>query len=125
MLKSVFLISGAFLTAIWGIAHLVATNGVIKNFGEISDDNRNILRMEWMTEGFSLIFTGLIVFSVTLAGEYGNLISGLVFTISSGFLIAMALLSYFTGFRVNFLPYKLCPFIFLLSAGLILAGAIL
>lgn len=123
MLNMIMLITGALLTAIWGIAHLFATNGVVKNFGELSADNRNILRMEWITEGFSLIFTGLLVLLVTLAGDYGNWISDIVYLISSGFLIAMAVLSYFTGFRVNFIIYKLCPFIFLFSAGLILAGA--
>ena len=38
-------------------------------------------------------------------------------------LIVLALVSLFTGFRVRFFPFKLCPFIFTLSAALIGWGA--
>jgi hypothetical protein len=37
----------------------------------------------------------------------------------------MALISFFTGFRVKFLPFRLCPFIFISSALLILIGLLL
>ena len=58
---------GAALTALWGISHLFATRGVVAGFGEISDDNRHIITMEWIVEGVSLIFVGLLVAVVTLA----------------------------------------------------------
>jgi hypothetical protein len=38
-------------------------------------------------------------------------------------LLALALVSLFTGFRVAFLPFRLCPFVFTLSAVLIGVGA--
>jgi hypothetical protein len=37
--------------------------------------------------------------------------------------VALALVSLFTGFKVHFLPFKLCPVIFTVSAALILLGA--
>jgi hypothetical protein len=37
-------------------------------------------------------------------------------------LIAMAIVSLLTGFKVKFLPFRPCPAIFTISAGLILAG---
>ena len=35
-------------------------------------------------------------------------------------LVTLSIVSFFTGFRVKFLPYKICPVIFLTSAILIL-----
>ena len=37
-------------------------------------------------------------------------------------LIVLAVVSIFTGFKVKFLPFRLCPFIFTISAVLILVG---
>ena len=125
MKNSVLLFIGSLTVIIWGIAHLFPTKSVVKGFGDISDDNKNILRMEWITEGFSLIFTGVLLFSVTLTGDRENIISGIVYIASSIFLFSMAALSLFTGFKVNFLPYKLCPVIFSISGILILIGAFL
>ncbi len=58
MINIVLLCIGAGLTAIWGIAHLFPTSSVVKGFGEISADNKNIITMEWIVEGVSLIFIG-------------------------------------------------------------------
>ena len=44
---------------------------------------------------------------------------------SAAALVVMALVSLFTGFKVNFLPFKLCPAIFGLSAVLFILGAAL
>ena len=110
---------------IWGIAHLFPTKSVVKGFGDISIDNKNILKMEWVTEGFSLIFTGVLLLSVTIIGDNENIISRIVYITSSVFLFSMAILSFLTGYKVNFLPYKLCPIIFLISGILILIGSLL
>jgi hypothetical protein len=40
-------------------------------------------------------------------------------------LVALAIVSVFTGFKVNFIPFKLCPFIFTGSAALIFVGGLL
>jgi hypothetical protein len=37
-------------------------------------------------------------------------------------LVVMAIISLFTGFKINFLPYRLCPIIFTGSAILIFLG---
>jgi hypothetical protein len=52
-------------------------------------------------------------------------VSQAVFLLSAIGLIVLAVVSLFTGFKVNFLPFKLCPFIFTASALLILAGGFL
>jgi hypothetical protein len=125
MLNLILLYIGSISVTIWGIAHLFPTKSVVKGFGDISDDNKNILRMEWITEGFSLIFTGTLLLSVTIIGGHENITSRIVYIISSVFLFSMAILSFFTGYKVNFLPYKLCPLIFSISGILILIGTLL
>jgi hypothetical protein len=125
MINSVLLFTGSITVIIWGIAHLFPTKSVVKGFGDISDDNKNILRMEWVTEGFSLIFTGTLLLTVTITGDNENITSGIVYIISSVFLFSMAVLSFLTGYKVNFLPYKLCPLIFSISGILILIGSLL
>jgi len=125
MINSILLFTGSITVIIWGIAHLFPTKSVVKGFGDISIDNKNILKMEWVTEGFSLIFTGVLLLSVTIIGDNENIISRIVYITSSVFLFSMAILSFLTGYKVNFLPYKLCPIIFLISGILILIGSLL
>ena len=125
MINSILLFTGSITVIIWGIAHLFPTKSVVKGFGDISIDNKNILKMEWVTEGFSLIFTGTLLLSVTIIGDNENITSRIVYITSSVFLFSMAILSFLTGYKVNFLPYKLCPIIFSISGILILIGSLL
>jgi hypothetical protein len=125
MLNQILLLIGSLSVIIWGIAHLFPTKSVVKGFGDISADNKNILKMEWITEGFSLIFTGTLLLLVTFMGDNENITSKMVFIASSVFLFSMAILSFLTGYKVNFLPYKLCPIIFSVSGILILIGSFL
>ena len=124
MMDLVMLYLGAALTALWGIAHLFPTRSVVKGFGTISVDNQRIITMEWIIEGVSLIFIGALVASVTFIDPIST-VSKAVFLLSATGLVVLASVSLFTGFKVNFLPYKLCPFIFTASALLILVGGLL
>ncbi len=124
MLKPILLYAGAALTAIWGIAHLFPTKSVVKGFGKLSADNRNILTMEWIVEGIFLIFIGVLVAAVTFLDSV-SFVSLIVYLLSVIALMVMAMVSLFTGFRVNFIMFKLCPFIFTLSALLIFIGRLL
>ena len=50
----------------------------------------------------------------------------LVIYLSSVFvLIVLAFVSFLTGFKISFLPFKLCPVIFITSAVLIILGGLL
>lgn len=121
----VLIIIGAILTMFWGISHLIPTKNVVKDFGEISQDNKHIVTMEWIVEGMSLIFIGLLVMLITLVGGIDNVVIVLVNVLSSIMLFALAVLSLLTGFKVNFIPFKLCPIIFTVSGILILLGSFL
>lgn len=123
MNNQVLLYSGAVLTAIWGVLHLFPTSSVVKGFGEISTDNKRIITMEWITEGVSLIVIGVLVATVT-AIDSASVVSRAVYVVSGIGLLIFAAVSLFTGFRVAFLPFKLCPFIFSVSSILILLGGL-
>jgi len=124
MINLILLYLGAALTALWGIAHLFPTGSVVKGFGAISTDNQRIITMEWIVEGVSLIFIGALIATVTFIDPLTS-VSKAVFMLSVIGLFVLATVSLFTGFKVNFLPFKLCPFIFTASALLILIGGVL
>lgn len=115
---------GSALPLFWGVSHLFPTKSVVQGFGGISADNKNIITMEWITEGVALIFIGITVATVTII-EPRNVISIAVYIISALCLIVLSVVSLFTGFRISFLPFKLCPIFFSSSAILITAGWIL
>jgi hypothetical protein len=125
MTNIIVILIGAILTILWGISHLFPIKNVVKDFGEISQDNKYIITMEWIIEGMTLIFIGLLVLLIILLDGSGNVLSIYVNIISSTMLFSLAILSIFTGFKVNFIPFKLCPFIFTVSGILILIGSFL
>ena len=121
MASYVLLYVGSIFLLGWGIAHLFPTKNVVEGFGNISDDNKHIITMEWIIEGMALIFMGVVVASVTYL-DRTSVISKTVYRISFLMLIALAWVSLRTGFKVNFPPFKLCPLIFTVSAVLIILG---
>ncbi len=123
MLNQVLLYSGSAFISFWGVAHLFPTRSVVSGFGEISADNKRIITMEWIVEGIALIFIGSINAIVT-AIDHSSPISLVVYLSSVVVLIVLALVSFLTGFKISFLPFKLCPVIFLTSAMLILIGGL-
>ena len=121
MKAEIFILIGAALPFLWGLAHLFPTKSIIQGFGDISPDNRNIIAMEWIIEGIALIFIGSLTALVTLLDPY-NAISTSVYLTSSVCLIVLAVVSLFTGFKIAFLPFRLCPVIFTSAAVLITLG---
>jgi hypothetical protein len=124
MNNSVILFMSAGIMAMWGIAHLFATGGVVRGFGELSPDNRRIITMEWIVEGVALIATAAFVATAT-AIDPNSMVSAGVYVVAIATLIVLAIVSLFTGFRVAFLAFKLCPVIFGGSAALIAAGLLI
>jgi len=124
MADQILLYIGSALTVFWGIAHLFPTKSVVQGFGDISLDNKRIITMEWIIEGIALIFIGVLVGAVTVV-DATNMVSTVVYSISICGLLILALVSLFTGFRIRFLPFRLCPFIFTASAVLISIGALI
>ena len=120
-MNQVLLYLGAALPLVWGCAHLFPTRSVVREFGEISQDNQRIITMEWILEGVALIFIGVVISTVTYIDHHSP-IAVAVYWIAVVALITFAVVSLFTGYRVDFLPFKLCPAIFTGAAILILVG---
>src|SRR5664279_3825170 len=93
---------GGFLAIIWGTAHLFPTNNVVKGFGNISADNVNIIRMEWINEGLTLIFLGLLTIIVSMIKNSDSKVVKTVYILTFVMLSAMSILSLFTGLRLTF-----------------------
>jgi hypothetical protein len=124
MLNQVLLYSGSAFISFWGVAHLFPTRSVVSGFGDISVDNKRIITMEWIIEGIALIFIGLTTAIVT-AIDHTSSISLVNYLSSVVVLIVLAFVSFLTGFKISFFPFKLCPVIFIASAVLIILGAFL
>ena len=120
-MKKILIYISGILTLLWGVAHLFPTAGVVRDFGDISSDNKLIITMEWIVEGLSLIFLGVLSIVITKTDNESKLAKN-VYILIVCMLFSLAVLSLFTGFRVDFLPFKLCPIIFSVSAILIIIG---
>ncbi|MBN2305497.1 MAG: hypothetical protein JXQ72_13515 [Anaerolineae bacterium] len=123
-MNEILLAIGGLIAALWGAGHLFPTRNVVTGFGPLSDDNRYIIMMEWIAEGMTLIFLGVLVLAVTLTGDSGESLATLVYIAVVLMLGALAVLSAFTGARTSILPMRLCPYIKSTAAVLILVGAV-
>ncbi|MFC2072145.1 hypothetical protein ACFLUU_05475 [Chloroflexota bacterium] len=121
----VLLYIGSAVILVWGIAHIVPTEAVVKGFGGISEDNARILAMEWVAEGVTLCFIGLLTLLVTIFGGSQNQVSAIVYRASAGMLVVMAIWTLLTGARTSILPIKVCPIVKTIVAILLIIGSIL
>jgi hypothetical protein len=116
---------GSMVITLWGIAHLVPTKSVVSGFGTISGDNRKIITMEWIAEGLTLCFIGLLVLLVTLYAGPQNLVSVLLYKVTAWMLVAMAGLTFVTGAKTSITTIKVCPLVKSIVAILFFLGSAL
>ena len=116
-------LASAFLL-FWGVAHLFPTKSVVKGFGGISLDNKRIITMEWIIEGVFLIFIAIIISLVTYVDDSSS-IAKMIYWLCFIVLNVLSGISLLTGFKIKFLPFKLCPVIFTTASILILLGSFL
>jgi hypothetical protein len=116
---------GSVVIAAWGIAHIAPTRSVVAGFGQLSDDNRRIITMEWIAEGLALIFIGVLCFLVTLLVGPGDAVARLVYRVSAAMLLVMAVWTLVTGARTSVVFFKICPTVKAAVAALLIAGSVL
>ena len=121
----ILLYIGSAIIIVWGIAHIIPTRSVVKGFGEISEDNTKIITMEWAAEGITLCFIGVLVLLVTTIGGSQGAVSALVYRISAGMLVVMAVWTSLTGARTSVIWIKICPFVKTAVAILFVLGSLL
>ena len=89
------------IAVIWGIAHLIPTHNVIVGFGDLSKDNRLVITQEWIAEGVTLIFLGILVGVVTVIGWVSSPVVAIVYTLAAAILLIMTMLTALTGARAQ------------------------
>ena len=117
-------VSSVIITG-WGIAHLVPTRKVINGFGQLSIDNKRIITMEWIAEGLTLCFIGLLALSIAVFGQYQNQVAVIVYWALSAMLLIMATLTSLTGARTSVVFFKICPVVKGFCALLLILGTLL
>ncbi len=125
MINDILLYAGSIIITLWGIAHIAPIKSVVNGFGKISEDNKRIIAMEWIAEGLTLCFIGLLALFITIWGDPQNPISIMVYRASAAMLIAMAILTSLTGARTAIVPIKICPIVKTVVAVLFILGSIL
>jgi hypothetical protein len=125
MLNDILLYIGSLIIFIWGAAHIYPTRAIVAGFGDISLDNRRIITMEWIAEGLTLCFIGILVFLTTLLGWSREPSAQIVYLVSTIMLVVLAVLSQMTGARTSVLPMRLCPYVKTLVAILFFLGSVL
>ncbi len=123
MTSFILYILGAAIIILWGIAHIIPTAKVAAGFGEISDDNRRIITMEWLAEGLILIFFGLLVLILTVFGYTSDQAGIITIRCAAGMLLVMAVLTALTGAKTKVIPIRICPAVKTIGAALWLIGS--
>lgn len=116
---------GSGVIILWGIGHLIPTKSIVSGFGKISEDNKKIITMEWVAEGLTLCFIGVLVLLVTLLAGYEAEAANIVYLASAVMLLVMALLTLLTGARTSIVPIKICPVIKTIVAVLFILATVL
>jgi hypothetical protein len=111
MIANLLLYTGSIIVIGWGIAHIIPARAVIRGFGPISEDNKKIILMEWVAEGLTLCFIGLLVLLTNYLGGTTNDVSRIVFRLSAGMLIIMAIWTALTWARTSVIPIRICPIV--------------
>jgi hypothetical protein len=83
----------------------------------MSEDDRRIIAMKWIVEAVTLIFVCALV-ALTAIVQPGSILASGVQISSAVALLALTTVSAFTGFKVNFIPSRICPVLFTPSAQL-------
>jgi len=125
MIDCILLYIGSSVILLWGISHVAPTRSVVAGFGTIAEDNKWIITMEWVAEGLTLCFIGLLVLLVTALEGPDNSVSALVYRISGSMLVVMAIWTLLTGARTSVVPIKVCPIVKTGVAVLFLVASVL
>ncbi|HSR15271.1 MAG TPA: hypothetical protein VLL51_05935 [Gemmatimonadales bacterium] len=118
----------AGIVFLWGLSHIVPTKQVVAGFGDISQDNRYVITMEWVAEGLSFMFVAALVVAVTWSSKTPEAAEDLVYRVGTGFLLAIGAWTAVTGARTTgggAIWFKMCPVVMTVASGLLIAASYL
>ena len=111
------------MCALWGVAHLFATRGAVTGFGALTVDDRLIITTGWSVEGVAFIATAALAAVATAVPPEATVTSAICAVVVAS-LVALAMVSPLTGFRIAPVPSGLCPRLLGTAAALTAAGAL-
>jgi hypothetical protein len=114
----------AGLVALWGVAHAIPTREVVRGFEPITRDNRRVLIQEWLAEALALWGVAATIIGISAIGPEGSGAIDWVYRASAGILIALAILTAFTGARTPVIWFKICPVLLTTSASLLVIASL-
>jgi hypothetical protein len=112
-------VAGAVVAA-WGVAHVIPTRQVLAGFEPITADNRRIIAQEWLAEAFTMWGIAAVVIITTAVGGMDASARAWIYRAVAGLLVALAVLTGFTGARTRVIWFKICPVLLAGSALLLL-----
>jgi hypothetical protein len=116
---------GSIIITIWGIGHIAPTKSIVSGFGPLSPDNRRIITMEWVAEGLTLCFIGVLTLLAAVVLGSGTAGGKLVCRASAIMLLALSIWSMLTGGRTTIVPIKICPVVKTAVAILFVVGTLI
>jgi hypothetical protein len=125
VVNDILLYGGAGIIAFWGLSHAAAIRGVQAGFGPVSVENIRIITMEWLAEGLTLCFIGVLVILTRVYGAGAELLASVIYYACAGMLLVLAGLSVLTGARTKIIPTRMCPFIKVGVAAMLIFGNLL
>ena len=120
-----FIYVASVIIFVWGVAHIIPTKNVVRGFGQLSNDNRRIIIMEWVGEGLALCFIGLLATLVTLLGGTENPVSKMVLWACALMSLIMGGWTLLIGFKTSIIPIKICPLVLTIVAILFFVGSVI
>ena len=116
--------AGGLVLIVWGAAHIAPTRSVVASFQPITHDNRLVLVLEWVAEGFTHIFVGVLVILVTAVDGTAASGSKVVYRATAVFLVLLVGLTAATGARTPVVWYRICLVVLSSVAALLLAASL-
>lgn len=113
----------AAVIASWGVAHAVPTGRVLAGFTPITAANRRVLLQEWLAEAVTMWGTAALIVAVAATGA-DTTQAAWVYRVAAGLLVALAVLTGFTGARTHVIWFKICPVLLTASAALLATASI-
>ena len=106
---TIFVYIGSIVITIWGIAHIIPTKSVVSGYGNLSVDNKRILIMEWVSEGLTLCFIGVLAFLTAALFGTSSAEARFLFRAFGVILLVMAFWTLITGARTPKVVFRICP----------------
>jgi hypothetical protein len=114
----------AAMVFFWGLSHIIPTRQVVAGFGDISEDSRYIITMEWVAEGLSFMFVGVLLAVVAWAGAAPESAEDLIYRVVPGFLLTIGVWTAMTGARTGVIWFRMCPVVMTVASALLIGASL-